>query len=52
MPTVNEIRNRCLAWAQPDWKEEWDNVGLLCGSPVASVSTLLVALDVTLAVPK
>ena len=52
MPTVNEIRNRCLAWAQPDWKEEWDNVGLLCGSAGAEVSKLLVALDVTMAVAK
>ena len=52
MPTVNEIRNRCLDWAQPEWKEEWDNVGLLCGSAGAEVSKLLVALDVTMAVAK
>ena len=52
MPTVNEIRNRCLAWAQPDWKEEWDNVGLLLGSADAGVRKVLVALDVTMAVAK
>ena len=50
MPTVSEIRNRCLDWAKPEWKEEWDNVGLLCGSADAGVRRVLVALDVTGAV--
>ena len=50
MPTVSEIRNRCLDWARPDYKEEWDNVGLLCGSEDAEVRRVLVALDVTMAV--
>ncbi len=50
MPTVSEIRSRCLAWARPEWKEEWDNVGLLCGRAGRSVTRVLVSLDVTMAV--
>ena len=52
MPTVSEIRNNLLTWANPDWKEEWDNVGLLLGSADAVVRKVLVALDVTMAVAK
>ena len=52
MPTVNEIRNRCLVWAPQEWKEEWDNVGLLCGRSDTEVTRVLVALDVTRAVAK
>lgn len=52
MPTVNEIRNYCLSLAPKDWKEEWDNVGLLCGRMGRSVSRVLVALDVTMAVAR
>lgn len=50
MPTVSEIRDSCLDWARPDYKEEWDNVGLLCGSGDTEVHRVLVALDVTMAV--
>ncbi len=50
MPTVNEIRDSLLAWAKPEWKEEWDNVGLLCGHADHDVRSCLVTLDVTEAV--
>ena len=50
MPTVSEIRSQCLAWAPPYWKEEWDNVGLLCGRAGSEVRRVIVSLDVTAAV--
>jgi len=45
MTTVADVL-RCLeAIAPPAMKMEWDNVGLLCGSPSAPVTKVLVALD-------
>lgn len=50
MSTVLEIRDYCLSLAPAAWKEDWDNVGLLCGRRDMEVSRILVALDVTMAV--
>ena len=50
MSTVREILNFCLSKAPKEYKEDWDNVGLLCGCMDAEVERVLVALDVTLAV--
>ena len=50
MSTVKEILDYCLSLAPKDWKEDWDNVGLLCGHADGQVRRCLVALDVTMAV--
>ena len=50
MSTVLEIRDYLLSLAPAAWKEDWDNVGLLCGRRDMAVSRILVALDVTMAV--
>ena len=50
MSTVKEILDHCLSLAPKDWKEDWDNVGLLCGHAEQNVRRCLVALDVTMAV--
>ena len=50
MSTVKEILDYCLSLAPKDWKEDWDNVGLLCGHADRQVNRCLVALDVTEAV--
>ena len=50
MSTVKEILDYCLSLAPKDWKEDWDNVGLLCGHADRTVNRCLVALDVTMAV--
>ena len=52
MSTVCEIRDYLLSLAPKAWKEDWDNVGLLCGRQSQEVSRILVALDVTMAVAK
>ena len=50
MSTVKEILDYTLGLAPQDWKEDWDNVGLLCGHADQDVRRCLVALDVTMAV--
>lgn len=45
MTTVNDILTYVSAIAPPYMKENWDNVGLLCGSGSKEVRTVLVALD-------
>ena len=50
MATVNEIFDILLGFAPKEYKEDWDNVGLLCGHRDARVKKVLVALDVTIAV--
>ncbi len=50
MSTVREILDFCLSMAPKEYKEDWDNVGLLCGSMDAEVERVLVALDITPAV--
>ena len=50
MSTVKEILDYALSLAPRDWKEDWDNVGLLCGHAEQDVRRCLVALDVTMAV--
>ena len=50
MSTVKKILEYCLSLAPKDWKEDWDNVGLLCGHADAQVNRCLAALDVTMAV--
>ncbi len=52
MSTVRDILNFCLSKAPKEYKEDWDNVGLLCGNMDAEVNRVLVALDVTLDVAK
>ena len=50
MSTVKEILDYTLSLAPKDWKEDWDNVGLLCGHTDQDVRRCLAALDVTMAV--
>ncbi len=50
MSTIREIRDYLLSLAPAAWKEDWDNVGLLCGRQAGEVSRILVALDVTMEV--
>ena len=45
MTTVKDILQAVEAFAPPYMKENWDNVGLLCGDPAQEVRTVLVALD-------
>ncbi len=43
--TVSDILKCLSTLAPPEWKMDWDNVGLLCGRRDKAVSTVLVALD-------
>lgn len=52
MAKVSEILEAVLGFAPKEWKEDWDNVGLLCGSREKEVKKVLVALDVTMNVAK
>ncbi len=45
MRTVKELEQALFELAPAYMKEEWDNVGLLCGHEDAAVSRVLVALD-------
>lgn len=45
MATVADILAFLDTLAPPDWKEDWDNVGLNCGHLSREAHTLLVALD-------
>lgn len=45
MTTVNDILQFLESLAPRDLKMDWDNVGLLCGSPRQEVTKILVALD-------
>ncbi len=45
MHTVRDIYEALFAFAPEYMKEDWDNVGLLCGRMDAAVSCVLVALD-------
>ncbi len=45
MTTVADILAYMETLAPRAMKESWDNVGLLCGSPAAPVTKILVALD-------
>ena len=45
MTTVHDILQAIEAFAPPYMKEDWDNVGLLCGSRSTPVTKVLVALD-------
>ncbi len=45
MTTVNDILQYLNTVAPPYMKEDWDNVGLLCGSAQQPVTKILVALD-------
>ena len=45
MTTVNDILQFLETLAPRDLKMDWDNVGLLCGSPRQEVTKILVALD-------
>ena len=45
MPTVADILQYTETIAPPYMKEDWDNVGLLCGRKDKDVSKILVALD-------
>ncbi|MCI9317888.1 MAG: Nif3-like dinuclear metal center hexameric protein, partial [Oscillospiraceae bacterium] len=47
MPTVREIESALYELAPRELAMEWDNVGLLVGSPDREVGRVLVALDVT-----
>lgn len=52
MAKVSEILDFLLTFAPKERKEDWDNVGLLCGRREKEVRKVLVALDVTMAVAK
>ena len=45
MTTVLDVKNAVERLAPPHMKEDWDNVGLLCGRASAPVHKILVALD-------
>ena len=45
MTTVGDILKYIETFAPPYMKENWDNVGLLCGSKSQPVTKVLVALD-------
>lgn len=45
--TVEMLGAAMARWAPLHWAEEWDNVGLLVGTPAAAVDRVLVALEVT-----
>ncbi len=45
MTTVGDILQAIETFAPPCMQEDWDNVGLLCGSASTAVTKLLVALD-------
>ena len=45
MTTVNDILKAVEQFAPAYMKENWDNVGLLCGDPNQEVKKVLVALD-------
>lgn len=47
MPTVLEIEQALFELAPKELAMDWDNVGLLVGSPDREVSRVLVALDIT-----
>jgi dinuclear metal center YbgI/SA1388 family protein len=47
MITVHEIERVLFDWAPRELAMEYDNVGLLVGDPNASVSRVLVSLDIT-----
>lgn len=49
MSTVREIYEALFAFAPAYMKEDWDNVGLLCGRWDAEVTKIVVALDPSLA---
>ncbi len=48
--TVKDIEDALFEWAPPSLAEEWDNVGLQCGDPEATVRKIVVGLDVSQAV--
>ncbi|MEM1117698.1 MAG: Nif3-like dinuclear metal center hexameric protein, partial [Bacteroidota bacterium] len=50
MTVVADVLRTLHAWAPPGSKADFDRVGLQVGDPAASVSRILVALDVTPAV--
>ncbi|MBQ9459673.1 MAG: Nif3-like dinuclear metal center hexameric protein [Oscillospiraceae bacterium] len=45
MPTVQDIERAILDWAPKSLAEDWDNVGMLCGTAEQEVRRVLVALD-------
>ena len=47
MITVREVENFLYDWAPAHLAAEWDNVGLLVGSPDRAVTKILTALDIT-----
>ncbi len=44
-PTLAEVIEVLDALYPPGWAEDWDAVGLVCGDPAASVSSVLLAVD-------
>ena len=50
MTKLSEILEYTLSLAPAQWKEDWDNVGLLCGRKEKAISKVLVALDMTMEV--
>lgn len=48
MIKVNDILQTLWALAPAQYKESWDNIGLLCGHPDAPVTRVLTALDASL----
>lgn len=50
MPSVHDLTAALESWAPPGQKLDYDHIGLQVGDPGRSVSTVLVALDLTHAV--
>ncbi|MBR3850370.1 MAG: Nif3-like dinuclear metal center hexameric protein [Oscillospiraceae bacterium] len=50
MPNVRDVLQKLYELAPANLREDWDNVGLLCGSDEQPVTKILVALDATMGV--
>jgi dinuclear metal center YbgI/SA1388 family protein len=48
MANVSDIIEIMERWAPSGLAEDWDNTGLLCGSPDDEVKSVVIALDVTM----
>ncbi|WP_375489236.1 Nif3-like dinuclear metal center hexameric protein [uncultured Jatrophihabitans sp.] len=45
MPDIGDVLDVLDAWFVPDWAEEWDAVGLVCGDRREPVRRVLLAVD-------
>ena len=50
MPALSDVIALIERWYPPQFAEDWDAVGLVCGDPAADVRTILLAVDPVVAV--